>query len=200
MSPQMAAKGAKLEKLNSLKKAISNPVLTKVTGGKVSELPGNAISGITVYGKKKPTYTTKEVVMTKKVPNKSVDVGVPSANSHEEKYTVTKRVANKAEGGTVKKKLATKGGKKKCSCGCDMILSKAAGGKVIETCACKCGGKMKKKPVKAQDGIKVTKTAKVIGDSAAVNNKAKSLGLSTDNASKELDAKIAAKKALIKKK
>lgn len=44
----------------------------------------------------------------------------------------------KSKGGTSKKK-------RKCSCGCDMILTKAAGGKVIETCACKCGGKMKKK-------------------------------------------------------
>lgn len=51
-----------------------------------------------------------------------------------------------AKNGTeMKKKLAPKDAKKKCSCGCNLILSKAEGGKVIETCACKCGGKMKKK-------------------------------------------------------
>lgn len=37
-----------------------------------------------------------------------------------------------------------KGGKT-CSCGCKMVLSKEAGGKLKSTCACKCGGKMKKK-------------------------------------------------------
>lgn len=31
---------------------------------------------------------------------------------------------------------------KKCSCGCDMIDKKAAGGKVVSECSCKCGGKM----------------------------------------------------------
>lgn len=44
-----------------------------------------------------------------------------------------------AKGGKVKPK------KTKCSCGCDLILSKAEGGKVISTCSCKCGGKIKKK-------------------------------------------------------
>jgi hypothetical protein len=44
-----------------------------------------------------------------------------------------------------KKKVMPKSKKKKCGCGCDMILSKSAGGKVIETCSCKCGGKIKKK-------------------------------------------------------
>ena len=62
---------------------------------------------------------------------------------------VNKSVANPTltakAGAVVKKKLMPKGGKKKCSCGCDMIKSKADGGKIIETCACKCGGKMKKK-------------------------------------------------------
>lgn len=38
----------------------------------------------------------------------------------------------------------SKGGKT-CSCGCKMLLSKEAGGKLKSTCACKCGGKMKKK-------------------------------------------------------
>ena len=62
---------------------------------------------------------------------------------------VNKSIANPTltakAGAVVKKKLMPKGGKKKCSCGCDMIKSKADGGKIIETCACKCGGKMKKK-------------------------------------------------------
>lgn len=36
--------------------------------------------------------------------------------------------------------------KQKCSCGCDLILSKDKGGKLISTCACNCkGGKIKKK-------------------------------------------------------
>jgi hypothetical protein len=148
----MAAKGAKLQRLKAQKmptkkgevtKAISNPVLTKDKGGPV--YPGTALSGPTIVAKQKPTYTTKKVVMTKTVPNKSSDIGVKSANSHQEKYTVTQRVPNNSEGGKVKSKLVPKGGKKKCSCGCEMIKSKAAGGKVIETCACKCGGKMKKK-------------------------------------------------------
>jgi hypothetical protein len=35
--------------------------------------------------------------------------------------------------------------KKKCSCGCDLVLTKSTGGKLMETCACKCkGGKIKK--------------------------------------------------------
>ena len=33
---------------------------------------------------------------------------------------------------------------KKCSCGCDLKLTKKADGGVLETCSCKCGGKMKK--------------------------------------------------------
>lgn len=38
------------------------------------------------------------------------------------------------------------GGKiKKCSCGCNLVLSKGTGGKLTESCACKCGGKIKKK-------------------------------------------------------
>jgi len=46
---------------------------------------------------------------------------------------------SKAKGG----KIAPK--KKKCSCGCDLISTKAEGGKIVETCSCKCGGKLKKK-------------------------------------------------------
>ena len=33
---------------------------------------------------------------------------------------------------------------KKCSCGCDLKLTKKADGGIMETCSCKCGGKMKK--------------------------------------------------------
>lgn len=42
-----------------------------------------------------------------------------------------------------KKGMKTK--KKTCKCGCNLVLTKEAGGKITETCACKCGGKMKKK-------------------------------------------------------
>jgi len=45
----------------------------------------------------------------------------------------------------VQAKAGTKAKKRKCSCGCDLVLSKGDGGKLTETCACKCGGKMKKK-------------------------------------------------------
>lgn len=46
--------------------------------------------------------------------------------------------------------LAKKGAKlknlKKCSCGCDLILTKEQGGKITSKCACNCkGNKMKKK-------------------------------------------------------
>lgn len=34
---------------------------------------------------------------------------------------------------------------KKCSCGCDMITVKGEGGKLISSCSCKCGGKLKPK-------------------------------------------------------
>ena len=39
-----------------------------------------------------------------------------------------------------------KGGKmkKKCACGCDLIMAKGEGGKLTSTCACKCGGKITK--------------------------------------------------------
>jgi hypothetical protein len=33
---------------------------------------------------------------------------------------------------------------KKCACGCDIIESKEAGGKISSTCSCKCGGTIKK--------------------------------------------------------
>lgn len=46
---------------------------------------------------------------------------------------------SKAKGGKVPSK------KKKCVCGCELIATKAEGGKLIETCSCKCGGKIKKK-------------------------------------------------------
>lgn len=43
------------------------------------------------------------------------------------------------KGGPIKKK-------RKCGCGCDLILTKEKGGKLTETCSCNCkGGKMKKK-------------------------------------------------------
>lgn len=36
--------------------------------------------------------------------------------------------------------------KRKCACGCDMIVKKSEGGKLMEECACHCkGGKMKPK-------------------------------------------------------
>jgi hypothetical protein len=125
-------------------KAISNPVLTKKGGGPTE------LSGPTIYSKKP---TTKKIVLTKTVPNtyKGMDIGVKPANSHTEKVTVVKKVTTKSKGGeitpktTYKVKLIKKGSSKKCTCGCELIKSKAAGGKVIETCACKCGGKMKKK-------------------------------------------------------
>lgn len=44
-------------------------------------------------------------------------------------------------------KLLKKGGKmnkKKCACGCDLVISKGDGGKLTSTCACKCGGKLEK--------------------------------------------------------
>lgn len=134
---QYAAKGAKLKKLKSMKEK----------GGSVDKFPGNSISGPTIVAKK-TTPTTKEIVLSKRVPNtyKGMDVDSSTGKTHEEQYKYTKKVVNKAEGGkVVKPKLVKKGGKKKCTCGCEMIKSKAAGGKVIETCACKCGGKMKKK-------------------------------------------------------
>ena len=40
-------------------------------------------------------------------------------------------------------KKESKGGKT-CACGCKMLLTKEAGGKIKSTCACNCGGKMKK--------------------------------------------------------
>jgi len=50
--------------------------------------------------------------------------------------------------GVKKTEIAKKGTsmkkRKKCKCGCDMVISKAAGGKLTETCACKCGGQIKK--------------------------------------------------------
>lgn len=48
----------------------------------------------------------------------------------------------------VKPETFKKGGsmKKKCSCGCDLVLSKDKGGKLTSKCACNCGGgKLKKK-------------------------------------------------------
>lgn len=140
------AKGSKIKQLRTIKKAApikGKETSTKAAGGNVGTYPGVSLNGptITAKAKVKPTYTTGQVTLTKTVPNKSVDIGVRSANSHQEKTTATQRVLTKAKGA----KLVKKGGKKKCSCGCEMVLSKAAGGKVIETCACKCGGKMKKK-------------------------------------------------------
>lgn len=36
--------------------------------------------------------------------------------------------------------------KRKCSCGCDLVITRGKGGKITETCSCNCkGGKMKKK-------------------------------------------------------
>ena len=47
-----------------------------------------------------------------------------------------KKVEQKKVGGKMKRK---------CSCGCDLKISKNAKGGIIEVCSCKCGGKMKKK-------------------------------------------------------
>ena len=58
------------------------------------------------------------------------------------------RLKRLKEGSSIKKVTKVKGGMKKkhmCSCGCDLVLSKGNGGKLIESCSCKCkGGKMNK--------------------------------------------------------
>lgn len=51
------------------------------------------------------------------------------------------------KGAKLKQLQAYKKGKsmaKKCACGCDLITTKEAGGKITTKCACGCGGKMKK--------------------------------------------------------
>ena len=54
------------------------------------------------------------------------------------------------------KKLPAK--TKKCKCGCDMIDTKEAGGKIVSSCSCKCsGGKMPK----AIDGKKLEYLQKI---------------------------------------
>lgn len=51
----------------------------------------------------------------------------------------------------LKKLQSTKKHKKKCKCGCEMVIEKKSGGKLIETCACHCGGGKVKS--KARGGI-----------------------------------------------
>ena len=143
--PQSAAKGANLKMLKSQKttpnkevtKAISNPVLTKATGGKANIV------------EPKPTerYSTSKPIKSK------TELNSDGTYKFTGKYETVTPTATKEKGGKVvpikdKVKLIKKGSSKKCTCGCELIKSKAAGGKVIETCACKCGGKMKKKPMK----------------------------------------------------
>lgn len=50
-----------------------------------------------------------------------------------------KKLKGLKKGGPVAKKA------KKCSCGCDIIETKEAGGKISSTCSCKCGGGKVKK-------------------------------------------------------
>lgn len=52
--------------------------------------------------------------------------------------TIISELLHQKQGGKMKSR-------KKCACGCELILGKAEGGKIIKTCACKCGGKVKKK-------------------------------------------------------
>ena len=73
--------------------------------------------------KKKPTLQPKQPV--KKEPTYKL----------KPKESV-KKVEQKKIGGKMKRK---------CSCGCDLKISKNAKGGIIEVCSCKCGGKMKKK-------------------------------------------------------
>lgn len=56
---------------------------------------------------------------------------------------ITKAISNPV---ITQGKSGMKTKKRKCACGCDLVLSKEKGGKITEKCACNCkGGKMKKK-------------------------------------------------------
>lgn len=160
-----AAKGAKLAKLKEkgkkpaflLKAEMKAEGKEKVTKKQDGGLTPHVISGPTIAAKKQ--YINKKVVTKTNVPNTpsaSPDLDYnnkikPSVNSHSETTSYTKRVPKTAINNTsivTKKagsKLVKKGGKKKCTCGCDLVLTKAIGGKMVDTCACKCGGKVKMK-------------------------------------------------------
>lgn len=126
---------------------------TAAKGAKIKQLKAQAGSKMqrAAVSAQEPPYLSK--IMKKAEEADSTDVlkkiskinATRKANADTTKAISNPVLTKGAEGMEIKKKVLPKTVKKKCSCGCDMILSKAAGGKVIETCACKCGGKMKKK-------------------------------------------------------
>jgi len=63
-----------------------------------------------------------------------------------------KKLKGLKKGGPVAKKA------KKCACGCDIIETKEAGGKISSTCSCKCGGKVKK----GEEGISLRSSSEKV--------------------------------------
>lgn len=133
---------------------VTKKVLNKAEGGKVEPRPKpTVLSGPTIIGKKKPVTVKKSEKSTEKyatstpIKSRTDLVGPAGKEVFQNTGKYKTEVLKNKKGGEVtpKVKLIKKGSSKKCACGCDLILSKAEGGKVIETCSCKCGGKIKKK-------------------------------------------------------
>jgi hypothetical protein len=130
---QFAKKGAKLKELQKGGKATvdsSEYFKKKMIGySKMSETAG-----------KNPSTTSKQM--------EGISNGLQTAgNNMLRQYKKGKEgfdkngfpIKKQEKGGSVKKK-------RKCSCGCDLVISKDKGGKLTSKCACNCkGGKMKKK-------------------------------------------------------
>lgn len=67
------------------------------------------------------------------------------------KNTVAQFAKNGAKLDTLKKLSSYKSGGKKCKCGCELVVSKEEGGKLVSKCACGC--ESKKLPKKKVSGI-----------------------------------------------
>lgn len=69
----------------------------------------------------------------------------------EQESIIAKKGAKLKQLQNLKKQPTTK---KKCSCGCELVSKKEAGGKVTTKCSCSCGGVMKEEGGKLEEKVK----------------------------------------------